>query len=273
MSIISLNGHDHYFEILGEGTPIVFIHGAFVDSQMWAPQTEYFSDRFQVTRYDLRGHGKTGASLLQDYSIRTFSEDLSELIGKLKIESPILCGLSLGGMIAQDYAVRNPNSIRSLLLADTAVSVSLTLGDKLQRYVLFPKWAMKLTIRWMGVQGFTRFSFWLARATRSEKWIGYDQETRTYVEERMLQMDQEEYLKVYDAIYDFKLLPLERITAPTLVLNGEYEAKNVYRHTEEILRRVPNSKADVVPRAGHTSNMENPQSFNELMQGFITHSA
>ena len=85
----------------------------------------------------------------------------------------------------------------------------------------------------------------------------------------MLQMDDDEYLKIYGAIYGFKLLPLEKINCPTLVLNGEHESKSVFRHTEEILRRVPQAEAGIVPGAGHTSNMENPEAFNRLVGEFL----
>jgi pimeloyl-ACP methyl ester carboxylesterase len=157
----------------------------------------------------------------------------------------------------------------ALILVDTAVSVSLTLMDKLQRYVLFPKWAALLTIRMMSAESFMRFSFWLAGITRNEGWVGRDEATRAYIEQTMVKVSTDEYLKVYDAIYDFGLLPLERIECPTFVLNGEFESKSVMRHAEEILRLVPDSKAAVVPGAGHTSNMENSQGFNQLLGDFL----
>jgi len=269
MPKIKINHLDHYYEIHGEGSPLVFVHGGFVDSAMWAPQVEHFSSRYRLITYDLRGHGRTGVSDLSTCTMATFADDLGGLLDALEVENPILCGLSLGGMIAQEYAVRYPDKLKALILADTAVSVSLTLNDKLQRYVLFPRWAMLLTIRMMSVEKFTRFSFGLARVTRSEGWFGKDESTRDYVERRMLQMDDGEYLKIYGAIYAFKLLPLERITCPVLVLNGEHESKSVFRHTEEILRRVSQAEARVVPGAGHTSNMENPEGFNQLVDEFV----
>jgi pimeloyl-ACP methyl ester carboxylesterase len=88
----------------------------------------------------------------------------------------------------------------------------------------------------------------------------------------MLEMSDLEYEKVYDAIYEFALLPLERIKVPTLVLNGEFESKSVFRHTKEILRRVPEAEATIVPGAGHTSNMENPGAFNALLYDFLSRS-
>jgi pimeloyl-ACP methyl ester carboxylesterase len=270
MPKIKINELDHYYELTGSGPTLVFVHGSFIDSRTWQAQVEYFSDTYQVLTYDLRGHGRTGHSELSSYSIGTFAEDLNALLEALQITAPIVCGLSLGGMITQDYVVRNPSKPRALILADTAVSVSLTLSDKIQRYVLFPKWAMLLTIKSLSASSFTRFSFWLARVTRSEDWIGRDSATRSYVEASMLRMEQAEYLKIYEAIYDFQLLPLMQIKAPTLVLNGEYEAKNVLRHTEEMLRMIPDSRSAVVQDAGHTSNMENPGMFNSLIEEFIT---
>jgi pimeloyl-ACP methyl ester carboxylesterase len=129
---------------------------------------------------------------------------------------------------------------------------------------------MLLTIKSMSARNFTRFSFWLARVTRSEDWLGQDAATISYIEGCMLKMGQDEYLKVYEAIYDFSLLPLGQITAPTLVLNGEFEARNVLRHTEEMLRLIPDSRARVVTGAGHASNMENAEMFNALIDEFFS---
>jgi pimeloyl-ACP methyl ester carboxylesterase len=271
MSIVPANGIDQYVEQAGTGIPLVFVHGAFVDLHMWDAQFSDFSDRCRVTRYDLRGHGKTGPSDRDKYSIELLADDLIALMDALNVEKTVLCGLSLGGMIAQSFAVKYPDRLRALVLADTAVSVRLTWTDKLQRYVLFPKWAMLLTLRLMTVEQFTRFSFWLAKVTRSEAWLGQDEATRDYVRERMLAMDHHEYVKIYDAIYDFDLLDLGVIQVPTLVLNGEHESGSVLRHTQEILRRVKSARAVTVPGAGHSSNMENPDFFNREVLDFLTH--
>lgn len=269
MPLIHANGLDQYYREAGDGPPLIFVHGAFVDLHMWDAQVDFFADSFRVIRYDLRGHGKTGRTDLKPYAIEIFADDLAALLDELAIDHPIVCGLSLGGMIAQAFAVKYSQRPCALVLSDTAVSVRLTLMDKLQRYVLFPKWLMRLTIRLMDVDRFVRFSFWLAKATRSDKWFGQDEETREYIRQCMLDMVTEEYLKIYGAIYDFDLLNLESIRVPTLVLNGEYESRSVFRHTQEILKRVENSEAHIIPGAGHTSNMENAREFNRHVAAFL----
>lgn len=270
MPKIFANGHEHYYEIEGQGPPLVLVHGGFVDSRMWDPQAAYFSKSYTVIRYDLRGHGKTGGSAKSSYSIELFSEDLHALMAALQVDQAYLCGLSLGGMIAQAFAVVYPNRLRALILADTAVSVRLTLSDKFQRYILAPKWAMFSIIRWMSVARFVDFSFRLAQWTRSVEWFGQDSATAEYVRQAMLQIPTAEYIKIYDAIYEFDLLELSRITVPTLILNGEKESRAVFRHTEEMLRRIPDSKAEIIAGAGHTSNKENSAVFNLYVDHFLS---
>ena len=99
MPYITIQGCSHYNELKGNKHPLVLVHGGFVDARMWDPQFEHFSDRFQVMRYDLRGHGRTGPSTLSKYSLETFAEDLAALLDVLELENPVVCGLSLGGMI------------------------------------------------------------------------------------------------------------------------------------------------------------------------------
>ena len=270
MPEINANTVNHYYQIKGEGFPLVFVHGGFVDSGMWEPQFEYFSQSFTVLRYDLRGHGKTGGTPKRDYSIELFADDLEGLLDSLNLKRVILCGLSLGGMVAQAFAIKNIDRLEALIMADTAVSVRLTLSDKIQRYILAPKWAMLAMIRWMSVPRFVDFSFKLARWTRNAEWFGEDPITASYVHQAMLNIPTEEYLKIYDAIYEFDLLDLSRITVPTLILNGEKESKAVFRHTKEMVKWIPQAETVIIPGAGHTSNMENPSVFNDNMDRFLS---
>jgi pimeloyl-ACP methyl ester carboxylesterase len=264
------NGIKQHYEMVGEGVPLVFIHGAFVDSQMWDPQFIHFAKSHTVLRYDLRGHGKTGRTSGKRYTIDLFADDLESLLDALELDQVFLCGLSLGGMIAQSFAVRHNHRLKALILADTAVSVRLTLSDKFQRYILAPKWLMFSTIRWMTVPQFVNFSFKIAQWTRNTDWFGRDPETAAYVRDAMLKMHTDEYIKIYDAIYEFDLLDLSQIRVPTLILNGQYESKAVFRHTEEMVKWIPRTSSQLIPGAGHTSNLENAVEFNRKLDEFLS---
>jgi pimeloyl-ACP methyl ester carboxylesterase len=269
MSKILIHGLEHYYEQTGEGPPLVFVHGAFADAHIYEPQWDHFASSYQLLRYDLRGHGRTGVSDLEQYTISTFADDLTCLLDALEIHSPIICGLSWGGSIAQAFAVSHPERLKALVLVGTSVSIDLTLMDKLLCYVLFPRWVMLLTIKAMSVKNFTHFSLWLGRLTRGKHWLSQDDAVREHLEQCMFNMNSSEYLKIWEAIYGFHLLPLERITCPTLVLNGEYESKGTFRHTREILRRIPKAEAKIIPAARHGSNWDNPQVFNQLVEAFL----
>jgi 3-oxoadipate enol-lactonase len=269
MPKIRLNELDTYYEQSGEGPALVFVHGAFADERLWEPQWKYFSTKYRLLRYDLRGHGRTGVSSLAHYSITTFAEDLTCLLDALGHRSLVVCGLSWGGSIAQAFAVRNPGRLKGLILAGSAVAIDLTLVDKLLCRVIFPWWAMKLTIRTLSVENFTDFSLWLGRLARGRHWLSRDEGTQQYLEQCMLGMDGGEYLKIWEAIYNFRLLPIERISCPTLVLNGEHEPKGTFRHTREILRRVPHAEAGLIPHASHAMNLEEPGAFNQLVEDFL----
>jgi pimeloyl-ACP methyl ester carboxylesterase len=270
MNKIHVNGLDHYFEQTGMGQPMVFIHGAFADARMWDSQWQYFAPDFRLLRYDLRGHGRTGGSLLDRYSLDTFVDDLHELLGTLDINDPILVGQSFGGSIAQGYATRYPEKVRALVVSGSMVAIDLTLLDKLLCRVLFPEWAMTSAIKIMSVKRFTMFSIWLGELTQGKHFLGSNKATADYLKECMLQMDRKEYMKFWQALYKFKLLALERITCPTLVLNGEFESKNIISHTKELSRRIPFTEVRVIPDSHHACNMDNPSAFNAIVEDFIS---
>lgn len=197
-----------------------------------------------------------------------FATDLKALVEELGLDQPIICGLSLGGMIAQTYAVRYGNSLRTLVLADTAVSTTLTLRDKLTR-LAFPGWAMRGTVRILGPSRYVDLAYWLANVTRGEDWFGRDENVRSYVREPMSSFDTTEFNKVFRAIYDFRQVDLASIRVATLVLNGEYESRSVFIHTAQMERMIPDVRTRVIPDAGHTSNMENPEAFNREVLDFL----
>ncbi|MFX1560716.1 MAG: alpha/beta fold hydrolase, partial [Promethearchaeota archaeon] len=96
-----------------------------------------------------------------------------------------------------------------------------------------------------------------------------DDEIREYLKQEQLKLGKEELLKITDAIYSFKLLPLETIEVPTLVVLGEKERKAVFPHADKMVELIKNSRKVIIPRAGHASNLENPETFNRELDDFL----
>lgn len=225
MPNVKTNDITTYYEIYGEGYPLVFIHGGWVNHEMWEPQVEHFSKHYEVITYDVRGHGQTGGSTKKKYSVELWADDLKALLDALSIKKSVICGLSLGGLIAQAYAVKYPDNLRALILADTGVSSALTLSDKIQKYLIAPKFLFLSIVRLLGTKRYADFALWIAKMTRGEKWFGLKQEVRDYVRKCMSEFSVEEFNKIFGAIYDFTLLDLLKIKIPTLIINGEFESK------------------------------------------------
>lgn len=269
MPTVKTGGINTFYEINGDGYPIVFIHGGWVSHQMWKPQVDYFSAKYKVITYDIRGHGKTGGSAVRKYSMELFAEDLAVLLRELQIQKPVLCGMSMGGMLAQSYATRYPDGLKALVLCDTAASTALTLSDKITKYILAPKWLFLLLVKMLGIKKYADFAFWYAKKSRSDRWVGLNQDVAEYEKKEMLQFGVEEFNKIFAAVYDFKLQALARIKVKTLVMNGEFESRAVFRHTSKIIDLIPNARSSVIPDAGHASNLENPAAFNMALENFL----
>jgi pimeloyl-ACP methyl ester carboxylesterase len=258
-----------YYEIIGNGSPIVFIHGGWVSHKMWDPQVKYFTNMYRIVVYDVRGHGYTGGSPETKYTMELFADDLSKLLEALKIKKPVICGLSMGGMIAQAYATKYPDNLAALVLSDTAASTELTIRDKITKYLLAPKWLFTLVVRLLGIKKYADFAFWYAKKSRSEKWLGADKYVIEYEKQEMLQFGTKEFNKIFSALYDFKLQKLSKIKVKTLIINGEFESKAVFNHANKLKQLIPNAKSGIIPNAGHTSNLENPQEFNKNLEEFL----
>ena len=200
----------------------------------------------------------------------TYADDLACLMDVLKIDAAVVCGLSWGGAIAQAFAVRYPERLHGLVLAGATAAMSISPGEKLLRYVFFPRPAMLLTIRWLGVERFVDFSLWLAGLTLGRHWLNRDERTLEVIRKCMLQIERSEYLKIWDAIYGFDLQPLETIACPTLVLTGERDTRMVLRHASVILQRVPGAKGRSLPAAYHAMTLEQPQAFNGALEAFLS---
>jgi pimeloyl-ACP methyl ester carboxylesterase len=254
------NDINTYYEIHGHGKPLAFIHGAGASHRMWNPQVEHFCASYKVLTYDLRGHALSGGSD-QRYSCELFADDLHALLGYLDLEKPLVCGLSLGGMVAQEYAVKYRRDLRALVLADTAVSSALTWSDKLQK-TFFPKSAIKLLIRWLSRERYAALAFSFFRDIKPE--------VKEYLIEEHLKSSKEELLKATDAIYDFGLLDLTRITVPTLIIVGEWERKAVFVHAEKMRELIDDSRIVIIDHAMHASNLENPRQFNDALEDFFS---
>lgn len=119
---ISFNDITINYEDEGKGNiPLIFIHGFPFNKSMWQPQLEFFKKEYRVITYDIRGFGQSTFGSTQ-HSISLYADDLIFMMDTLGIEKAIVCGLSMGGYILLNAAIRHPEKFVGIILADTQCS-------------------------------------------------------------------------------------------------------------------------------------------------------
>lgn len=116
MSFYETDEKKIYYELTGEGTPVVLVHGVALDSRIWGDLPQFLAGKNKVLTYDLRGHGRSFAPE-SGYSYRDLVADLSELLSALELPKVTLIGHSLGGAVAIKFALRHPGKVEKLVLA------------------------------------------------------------------------------------------------------------------------------------------------------------
>lgn len=133
MPFFNCNGFKIFYLRLGLRTnlpPLVFVHGIWANHLTWIKQIHFFSKYTEVFVYDLPGHGKSDKPAI-DYTIPMFAMVLRKFIKEINIHKPIIVGHSLGGVIAQTLAIKDPNLIQKLILLCTGVNIGV-FGKKIQ---------------------------------------------------------------------------------------------------------------------------------------------
>lgn len=252
-----------YYEELGKGEPLIFIHGHSFDHTEWDPQFFEFAKKYRVIRYDCRGYGysdmpKEGVAFLH-------AEDLLELMNSLKIKKAHLVGLSMGGFIATDFLALHQD--RLLTVTAASGDVFLVPGP------LQPWTKEQLAVRRAEITKIKQ------KGTMNQKWEwlnglmshgGSDLEkTRRTVWDMIYKWDQWQPLHAEPRLVlgnDVEsILKKQKITVPVMVLTGEVERNQ----PNKLLEYIPSTKQEFVPNAGHVSNLENPEDFNRLVLKFI----
>lgn len=260
---------DVYGEPKTNDETLVFVHGGWLSGSMWGPQIEHFTDDYRVVTVDLRGHGETGATDERDYTIDLFAEDLRRCLSELDVDQPILCGLSLGGLVAQTFATTYPDELSGLVLADTVESLPPVPMTNLQKQFVFPKVSLYPTFRMLGSGASFRMLLQSVRAIEGSYWLALDDDVREYAFSEVDRFPIQEFIKVFDALYEADPKDAEHITAPTLVLYGDHEAKAVVAQNKRLARDIDDSVTSIVPDSGHLSNLDNPDVFNRTIEQFL----
>lgn len=114
---IMVDGIDYYYEVSGNGEPVILLHGFTGDHSTWNPIKQYLMDSFKVISIDIIGHGKTSSPPdVRNYRIEQVVSQISGILDHLSLKKAHILGYSMGGRLALSYAIANPERVKSLVL-------------------------------------------------------------------------------------------------------------------------------------------------------------
>jgi pimeloyl-ACP methyl ester carboxylesterase len=265
---VETNGIRTYYERRGEGPVVVFVPGMATTTTVWERQAEALADEYTTVAYDVRGHGRTGGSSVDPYSVDLFAEDLDALIEALGIERSVLCGLSMGGAVAQAYAAKHPERVAELVFADTFSAGPLPLAGRLAF----------ANIRFLGwLQGYVDYRRLNRLQIRvgnllSRGWAGDGVTVQTLMEQDP-RIQSGEFRKIARATAEFPGSDLDyaAVAAPTLILYAENAPRGMRAMATGIRDALVSADVDIeaVPDAGHAVNLDNPEFVERAVRAFL----
>jgi len=252
-----VNGTRLYYEASGSGPAVVLVHGGLVDSRLWDEQMRPLSKSLRVVRYDLRGFGRSAAAT------ESFShvEDLRALLDFLKIEKASLVGLSLGGIIAADFALEHPARVERLVLVGAGLR-----GDK-QPPPASAAAAWEAASR--GAEAFAD-----ATLTR-ELYAAVRPGSKAYARLRRMLLDNFKAISTLrPGFIKYPEPPtaerLGQIRAPTLVVIGGEDAPNLKNIAATLASGIRGAREVPIPGSSHHPPVEKPKEMNRVLLDFLS---
>jgi len=256
------DGTSIYYEVLGEGEPLVLIEGLGYANWMWVEQRP-LSEHVKLVIYDNRGAGLSSKPK-GPYTMNDFTNDLKDLLDALSIERAFLWGVSMGGMIAMHFAVKHGKRAKGLVLGETNFGTSSLPPSQEALNVLLRPPSPELDKKRSLIERMkVAFSDDFVRNNMAK--IEQLAELRMQFEE-----DPEAYKSQLAAVltFDFKDR-LKDIRSPTLIVTGDQDKVVNPVNSYVMNQLIPDSKLVILKGAGHLAIIERSKDYNQLVLNFI----
>jgi len=261
MPKVLVNGLHIYYEVYGQGEPILLIMGLGGSALAWQSQIPTFSQHLRVIAYDNRDSGRSD-KVEAEYSMTDMADDAAALLGHLDIGSAHVYGVSMGGMIAQELALRHPERVRTLVLGCTSPClVAMPPSEKAARANL------------------EKAALPLREAFEHSMWTGYSDAYLAAHKDDLWLRDQveaglapplEALRRHYTVVGGFDVRErVGQIRAPTLVMTGDQDPLVPPDNSRFLAEHIPGAEIIVFPGARHAFNVEFEEESNNAVLDFI----
>lgn len=257
VEVVRANGLEIGYQRAGAGPPIVFAHSAAADGRSWRPQLAGLSDEFMVIAWDEPGAGRS-SDVPEGFELADYAHCLASVIEAVAGGPAHVAGLSWGGTVGLELYRHHPELVTTLILADTYAGWKGSLPAEEVR-------ARVASVRRMLESRASEFDpapLGLFAGDPPAEFIPLLEEMAAEVRPESLGNS----LSVMAEADLRELLP--RIAVPTLLVWGELDARSPLSIARRFEAAIPDAELVVIPSAGHDSNLEQPERFNDAVRGF-----
>ncbi|MFD2682285.1 alpha/beta fold hydrolase [Bacillus seohaeanensis] len=254
MKNVIVNGVNLFYDKFGSGEPLVLIHGIGEHKEGWRCQYD-LADQYDLIIPDLRGFGKTELGDDKNPSIEIYARDILALLDHLNIQKAHICGLSMGGIIAQELYRINRDKVQSLVLANSLSYVPKWLGN----------WILKQRKKDMENLSYQEYKLRATKACLYSKDEAIINETM-----QIWSNSHEGLLPAWQACANIdyrKLLP--EIDTPTLIIANQKDKICRVFNQKQMYKKIPNSNYVLIKKAGHVGKIEKREAFNQAILSFL----
>ncbi|MED1798097.1 alpha/beta fold hydrolase [Brevibacillus porteri] len=253
-----------YYEVVGEGEPLLLIHGFNLDTRLWDAQLQAFAQTYKVVRFDIRGFGKT---LATDVPFTLYDDVKAVLLG-LGIEKAHVAGLSFGGMVAQEFALAYPQMVSSLILVASGLFGHPRSEQRLHDVERFNQVCQRGTTE-EALEMTTQMWFDGPGQPVNEQTV---EARNRFKEINRHAFSLPEFGVGLETLSPSPIERLEEIKAPTLVIAGARDYPDFLQIADVLTERITGAQKVILPDSAHIPPMDQPEVFNKLVLEFLAQS-
>ncbi len=263
MPHLEINGARLFYDEAGSGPEtIVFAHGLLWSGLMFGPQVAALKARYRVITFDFRGQGQSEVTPA-GYDMDSLSLDAAALIEKLGAGPCHFAGLSMGGFIGLRLASRRPELLRSLILLETTADPEPQ--ENIGKYR-----RLNFVARWLSlalVAGPVLKIMFGTKFLTDPNRVAFRDECR----KRMVRNHRIGISRAVNGVIDRAGIAaeLDRIHVPTLIVVGDQDVATVPAKSQRMQEQISGSKLVIIPGAGHSSTLEEPEAVNAAIAAFL----
>jgi pimeloyl-ACP methyl ester carboxylesterase len=276
----SEDGTPIYFEVSGQGRPLIFCYGLVCRRDHWRHQLKYFYPDYTVITFDYRGHHRSGTPKNDTHlTLRWCSRDVKSLIAHLKLEEAVVLGHSMGVAVAAGAAEIAPDKIKGIVLICGSVSnpfQGMFYTDRMDRFYRISskayEWAPDaVAVAWKKLTEFNRLSFFLTSRLGFNPYLAEEQDVLRYMEG----VNQTPPKTFFSLLKDYTSFDgrsqLKKIKCPALVIAGADDVITPVYLQEEMGQLIPRAVVEKIPLGSHNAHTDLPDMVNHKIETFLEH--